>query len=59
MFTAMKVENLVGAFEEKLKQHLIKHVLTISSAAFVERSIRTLRDGINVRLNSLNLKKAD
>jgi len=48
-----------GAFEEKLKDNLIKHVLTKSSAAFVERSIRTLRDGISVRLNALDLKKAD
>ena len=48
-----------GAFEAKLKENLIKHVLTRSSAAFVERAIRTLRDGINVRLTALSLKKAD
>jgi len=48
-----------GAFEAKLKENEIKHVLTRSSAAFVERAIRTLRDGINVRLTALSLKKAD
>ncbi len=48
-----------GAFETKLKDNLIKHVLTRSSAAFVERAIRTLRDGISVRLTSLGLKKAN
>jgi hypothetical protein len=48
-----------GAFETKLKDNLIKHVLTRSSAAFVERAIRTLRDGISVRLTSLGLKKSN
>jgi hypothetical protein len=48
-----------GAFEAKLKENLIKHVLTRSSAAFVERAIRTLRDGVSVRLTALGLKKAD
>jgi hypothetical protein len=48
-----------GAFELKLKEEDIKHVLTRSSAPFVERAIRTLRDGISVRLTALSLKKAD
>jgi hypothetical protein len=48
-----------GAFEAKLQDNLIKHVLTRSSAAFVERAIRTLRDGISVRLTALGLKKGD
>ncbi len=48
-----------GAFEATLKETELKLVLTRSSAAFVERAIRTLRDGISVRLTALSLKKAD
>ena len=48
-----------GAFEAKLKDNLIKHVVTRSSAAFVERSIRTLRDGITVRLDALGQNKSE
>ncbi len=49
----------VGAFDAQLKDKLIIHVVSRSSAAFVERSIRTLRDGINVRLNALEERKSE
>jgi len=48
-----------GAFEAKLTYKLIKHVVSRSSAPFVERSIGTLRDGINVRLNALKQNKSE
>ena len=48
-----------GAFERKLEQFLIEHIVSRSPASFVERAIRTLREGINVRLKALDLPKAD
>jgi hypothetical protein len=47
-----------GAFGAMLDDNLIKHITTRSSAAFAERSIRTLRDGVNVRLDALGLAKS-
>ena len=41
-----------------LEDNLIKHITTRSAAAFAERSIRTLRDGVNVRLDALGLAKS-
>jgi hypothetical protein len=48
-----------GAFDVMLTYNLIKHVVSRSSAPFVERSIRTLRDGISVRLNALKQEKKE
>ncbi len=47
-----------GTFEAMLNDNLVKHITTRTSAAFVERSIRTLRDGVNVRLDALGLGKS-
>ena len=48
-----------SAFETKLSQYLIEHIVSRTPATFVERAIRTLRDGIAVRLEALRLPKKD
>jgi len=48
-----------GAFDSKLAKYLIEHVVSRTPAAFVERSIRTLRDGISARMEALSLPKKD
>ncbi len=47
------------AFQKKLGENLIKHIVSRSPAAFVERAIRTLRDGIAVRLEAVRMPKKD
>ena len=46
-----------GAFEAKLGEYRIEHIVSRSPASFVERAIRTLRDGITVRLVALSMPK--
>ena len=46
---------LAAAFEEKLKKYVIEHIISRSPPMFVERAIRSLREGINVRLGALIL----
>jgi len=48
-----------AAFDSKLGKYLIEHVVSRTPATFVERAIRTLRDGISVRLEALSLQKKD
>ena len=47
------------AFKSKLDSYAIQHIVTRGTAPFAERAIRTLRDGINVRLTVLRLTKKD
>jgi hypothetical protein len=47
-----------GAFEEHLKQVFIEHIITRGHAIFAERVIRTLREGVHVRLETTRTGKA-
>jgi len=48
-----------AAFGKMLEQFAIEHIVSRSPASFVERAIRTLREGISVRLKALELPKSD
>jgi hypothetical protein len=48
-----------GTFEAKLKEYAIEHVISRTPATFVERAIRTLRDGITARLDALRLENTN
>jgi len=48
-----------AAFDDKLSKYLVEHVVSRTPATFVERAIRTLRDGIAVRMEALSLPKKD
>jgi hypothetical protein len=48
-----------SSFESVLAKYQIEHVVSRTPAAFVERAIRTVRDGISLRLEALRLPKKD
>jgi hypothetical protein len=48
-----------SSFETVLAKYQIEHVVSRTPAAFVERVIRTVRDGISLRLEALRLPKKD
>ncbi len=47
-----------AAFDVRLKELLIEHIVTRTHAAFAERVIRTIREGIQVRLDATKTGKA-
>jgi len=47
-----------GAFEERLKYYFMEHLITRSHAIFAERVIRTLREGLNVRMRATRTGRA-
>ena len=69
VLTSLRVPNVVmtdnggefrGQFRERVESYYdAEHLTTRTGGIFVERVIRTLRDGIRKRLLSLNLPKSD
>ena len=49
----------VGSFEKTLEKYMIEHAISRAPPMFVERMIRTLRQGVNDRLTALKLPTSD